>query len=201
MIDGRGLSADVHMVGNAGGALGKELHDIIVEGLMQSADKIRDFAARKGELFNIGARWLVFFSMAVCLYFARTKKRWDEAKVTNIIDDLTAAMARSFRYTSESVRSDEDTARARQECFESLLHLYEHVSASFDRVKSGALFRDGDEEASHSLFALNMMYLSQAWPGSAALVCSLRLEELRVLARIQSEFGTAVWSAFRHLES
>ena len=76
------------------------------------------------------------------------------------------------------------------------------MSTSFDRVTTGELFKEkeGDEEASYSLHVLNMAYLSQAYPGSAMLFCSLSPDELRVLSQIQGAFGVAVWSAYRHLQ-
>ena len=199
MIDAREISADVRAVESAGAGLGKELLDIITEGIMQNAALIRDFAPRKKELLDVNGEFLFWFSRAVCLYFAKVQESWDEVKTTSVFEDLKVVIARSFRYTSEPLRSDEDSARYRQERFANLQSIYEHVSTSFDRVTTGELFKEGDEKATDALFTLNMLYLTQAYPGSAKLFCSLSLDELRVLSQILGAFGVAVWSARRHL--
>jgi hypothetical protein len=199
MIDGRTVSADVRAVGNAGAALGKELLDIITEGVMRNAAVIRDFTTRKEELLHVEAEFLYWFSYAVCLYFARREKEWDAAKVTSVMEDLTVAMARSFRYTA-ALPLDQDVAQQGQRLRASLQSVYEHVSRSFDRVVSGELLAQGEQPAGDALLTLNMLYVTKVYPASAVLMCSLNPGEMGVVFQIQSAFGMAVWSAFRHLQ-
>jgi hypothetical protein len=196
MIDRRRVAADVHVVGNAGAGLGKELMDIITDGVMQNAAEIRDFTARKEELLRVNSELLFMLSTAMCMCFARLAKQWDAAKVTGVLEELMTEMARSFRYTSASLQLDEDAVRERQRLCLNMQKMYEHVSECFDRVFGGEFFKQDDEKATDALHTLNHYWLTQVHPEFSTLLCSL---ELVPVIQIQVGFGQAIWSAFRHL--
>jgi len=196
MIDGRRVPADVRAVGNAGAGLGKELMDLITEGVMLSAAEISDFTSRKEELLRVNAGFLFMLSTAMCLCFARLEKRWDAAKVASVMETLMTEMSWSFRYKSVSLQSDEEASREQQRLCSDMQGVYEHVSRCFDRVFGGELAKEGEEKVADALLTLNHYWLTQAYPAFSMLLCSL---EFGAVVRILMGFGRAIWSGFRHL--
>lgn len=193
MTDRFEVSADVRLVGHAGMLLGKELSDIINDTVMQNALEIRDFAARKEELLHVQAKYLLYFATSVCLYFAKCSHSWDSTKVADTIDGLARAMAQSLRYSAASVQSDEDAANAREEIRSDLGDLYTEISSNFDRVTDEL---SKGKDGADLLFTVNMLYLTKIHPATATL---LSVDGIPLLGQLQQAFGTAVWTAFRHL--
>ena len=81
-----------------------------------------------------------------------------------------------------------------------LRNLYAQVSHNFDKL-TDELSREGaaksaDANATDGLFTLNMLYLTQVYPAAASL---LNAEDMPLLVKLEQAFGTAVWTAFRHL--